>query len=106
MAVSWMVFEVLLFAAARDLACGDVVQIEVVVPLDGDSGNAKDVRGQSGDEIRTTAKSILQALGEQCPELQALLPSCRLAVDCEYVSPETCISPKSEIALIPPVSGG
>ena len=43
MAVSSMVFEVLLFAAARDLVCGDVVQIEVVVPLDGDSGNAKDV---------------------------------------------------------------
>lgn len=30
----------------------------------------------------------------------------RFAVDCEYVSPETLVKDCSEIAFIPPVSGG
>ena len=81
-----MHLDVLLFAAARQMANSDHVTIEV------------------GD--KATAADVLQALGRQHPQLDGLLPSCRLAVDCTYVDSENPITPDSEIALIPPVSGG
>jgi molybdopterin converting factor subunit 1 len=81
-----MQIEVLLFAAARDAAGSDAIQVDVA-----DHAQAKDV---------------IAAVGRHLPELAGLLPSCRLAVDCCYVNEDADISADSEIALIPPVSGG
>lgn len=81
-----MQIEVLLFAAARQAAGSDAIEIDV------DEG--------------AQASDVLSAVGRRLPELSGLLPSCRLAVDCCYVSADTVISADSEIALIPPVSGG
>jgi molybdopterin converting factor small subunit len=82
-----MHLQVLVFAAARDAAGRDVVELELPEPV--------------------RAQDVMEAMGCQFPQLAELLPSCRLAVDCEYVSGETPIrEPDAEIALIPPVSGG
>lgn len=82
-----MRLEILLFAAARDAADCDRIFVEV-----GDAARAGDV---------------IDAIGKQLPQLEPLLPSCRLAIDCAYVSAETVVSETcEEIALIPPVSGG
>ena len=82
-----MQLRVLVFAAVRDLAGRDVVEVDLPEPV--------------------LAEDVIAALGRQIPQLADLLPSCRLAVDCEYVSGETVLAdPDVEIALIPPVSGG
>ena len=81
-----MKIEVHLFAAIRDAAGSDTITVDVA--------------------DRPCADDILQAVGRRIPEIAGLLPSCRLAVDCCYVTPETRIGDDGEIALIPPVSGG
>ena len=82
-----MQLEVLLFAAARDAAGSDMIRVDVDEP--------------------SQASDVLEAIGRRLPQLAGLLPSCRLAVDCQYVTSETQVSSaSSEIALIPPVSGG
>jgi molybdopterin converting factor subunit 1 len=81
-----MQLEVLLFAAARDAAGNDSIRIDV----------AHDA----------SASDVIEAIGHRVPELSRLLPSCRLAVDCSYVTADTMVPANSEIALIPPVSGG
>lgn len=81
-----MQVEVLLFAAARDAAGCDSILVDV------------------RDHPR--ASDVLEAIGQQLPEISALIPVCRLAVDCGYVSADEVVPADSEIALIPPVSGG
>ena len=81
-----MQLTVFLFAAARDAARSDSVQVDV----------AKDAR----------AADVLAAIGHKLPQMKDLLPACRLAVDCCYVSGDHAVNNDSEIALIPPVSGG
>jgi molybdopterin synthase catalytic subunit/molybdopterin synthase sulfur carrier subunit len=82
-----MQLEVLLFAAARDAAGCDRMQVDVLEPV--------------------FAGDVLDAIGTQLPRLSGLLPACRLAVDCHYVTRETpIVDAGCEIALIPPVSGG
>jgi len=49
---------------------------------------------------------IIKALTQQYPELKQLLPSCRIAVNCQYVGPDASVPLGAEVALIPPVSGG
>ena len=46
------------------------------------------------------------ALARAVPELAALIPSIRIAVDSEYADDDRAIHPGSELAAIPPVSGG
>ena len=81
-----MQIEVLLFAAARDAAGSDSILIDV------------------RDDPR--ASDVLEAIGYRLPEISRLIPACRLAVDCGYVGGDQAVSADSEIALIPPVSGG
>ncbi len=88
------VFEVRidLFAGAGERAGADHVMLNLSVDC---------------DSTQLTAGMLLDCLGRSCPSLLDLLPSCRLAVDCEYVSGETLVDVgQSEFALIPPVSGG
>ena len=78
---------ILLFAGASEAVGADKVKLTV--------------------KRNCTAGYILEQLAGQFPELRELLASCRLAVDCEYVSDETLVNlSDSELALIPPVSGG
>ena len=101
-----MIIEVLLFAAARELVGRDVVKVEVASPIqhDGAGAGANSIDEEGATSV--TVSCVLRALGQQCPELQPLLPSCRIAVDCEYVGPGASVSSRAEVALIPPVSGG
>ncbi len=81
-----MQLDVLLFAAAKEAAQSESVSIEVSEPA--------------------RAADVLAALSQQIPQLGAILPSSRLAVDNCYVGDQQLISEHCEIALIPPVSGG
>jgi molybdopterin converting factor subunit 1 len=81
-----MIVHVRLFARARDLAGADSVAVELP-----DGAAAKDLR---------------RALGTRHPKLAALLERSALAVDNEFADDARLLSASSEIALLPPVSGG
>ena len=81
-----MQITVLLFAAAREAAKHDSIQIEIP-----DNACALDVMAE---------------LGKQIPAIEPLIPSCRLAIDSCYVGNDAIVATGQEIALIPPVSGG
>lgn len=81
-----MQIEVMLFAGARERVGEDVVRLEL---------------GES-----PSVNTILHRLRADVPELADLLPSCRLAVDGRYVGDSAEVTVDSEVALIPPVSGG
>jgi molybdopterin converting factor small subunit len=75
-----------LFAAARELAQSDELPVDVASPA--------------------TLRDIRLAALDACPALSAILPHCLWAVDARYASEDHTVTPDSEIALIPPVSGG
>ncbi len=75
-----------LFAAARDLADGD--QLAVELPAGGTIG-----------ELR-------ERLRQECPSLGPLLAHAMFAVDAVYATDDVPIPLHAEIACIPPVSGG
>jgi molybdopterin converting factor subunit 1 len=81
-----MKVRVKLFAAARELAASDKVELEIP-----ERGTLADVR---------------LAIAKTYPALQKLLPHALFAVDAEYAADSTIINDHSDIALIPPVSGG
>lgn len=83
---------VLLFASAKERVGATEVSLELTA---------------EGETQTVTAGYVMERLGMEYPCLLDLLPSCRLAVNCEYVS-EASLVPlvDSEFALIPPVSGG
>ena len=53
-----------------------------------------------------TVADLKRALAEAFPELAALASSVMIAVDSEYAGDDQVVSPGSEVAVIPPVSGG
>mgnify|MGYP000931665417 CR=1 FL=1 len=79
-------FEILMFAAARDLSGTDVLVVDLESPA--------------------AASVIMNRIGEIVPAIAPMLPACRLAVDQTFVSGDTMIECGAEVALIPPVSGG
>jgi molybdopterin synthase catalytic subunit len=81
--------EVRLFAGVAEAAGRD----RVIVELPGCNGTA-------------SGHALISALAEQYPELTPLLPRCRLAVAGRFAEPDAIIEASSEVALIPPVSGG
>jgi molybdopterin converting factor subunit 1 len=81
-----MTVRVKLFAVAKDLAGRDEVAIDV--PL---GANIADVRA---------------AIAAQHPMLQIVLSHALWAVNADYAADNTPINEQSNIALIPPVSGG
>lgn len=82
---------VLLFAVLRDAMQCD--QIEVAVPI-------------NGARSTPAVADLLAACTAQFPAIAAWLPHIRVAVNCEYSTPETLIAEGDEIAFIPPVAGG
>jgi molybdopterin converting factor subunit 1 len=81
-----MIVYVRLFARARDLAGADSVAVELP---DG-----------------AAVKELRRALGALQPKLAGLLDRCALAVDNEFADDARPLAATSEIALLPPVSGG
>lgn len=81
-----MTVRVLLFAAARESARSEAVEVELPAPA-------------TVDQLRT-------ALAEQYPALVAVVARSAVAVDGRYAPPSQAIASGAEVALIPPVSGG
>jgi molybdopterin synthase catalytic subunit len=75
-----------LFAVAKELAHRD--SLEVDLPQD------------------ATVADLLQAVLTVAPALSRIVPHSLWAVDSEYVTEDTRLGEGSEVALIPPVSGG
>ncbi len=53
-----------------------------------------------------TIGELRRKLTEQSPKLSPLLPRMMFAIDAEYATDETNVTPGCEVACIPPVSGG
>ncbi len=81
-----MIVTVQLFARARDLA--GVSSVAVELPA-----------GATAGELRSR-------LAESYPAMARLLRHCLLAVDNDFAEDTVVLSPRVEIALLPPVSGG
>jgi molybdopterin converting factor subunit 1 len=81
-----MTVRVRLFARARELAGTDVVTLTLPA-------------GANVGQLR-------HALSLQCPGLGALLQRSALAVNEEFAQDTTPLSADSDVALLPPVSGG
>jgi molybdopterin converting factor subunit 1 len=75
-----------LFAAARDLAGAD--QLELNLPAE------------------STVGQLRERLVLQCASLGPLLGHAMFAVDAAYAADDAPIPPGAEVACIPPVSGG
>jgi molybdopterin converting factor subunit 1 len=81
-----MTVHVKLFAVAKELAGCEI--LAVTLPNGG------------------TVAELKRAVVEACPGLEALAHHAMWAVDTVYANDATIITEQSEIALIPPVSGG
>jgi len=81
-----MTVRVRMFAFARQCAGADVMEVEL----------------PSG----ATVGDLRDRLYQQLPELGSLGPRLMFAVNAEYSADATCLEPDSEVACIPPVSGG
>jgi molybdopterin converting factor subunit 1 len=81
-----MKVQVKLFAAARELAGRDKLELEIAE--------------------RATLAELRVAIAKEFPTLKKLLSHALWAVGAEYAGDGTIINDHSEIALIPPVSGG
>lgn len=79
-------FEVLLFASLRDRAGEPTISVEVSSP--------------------STIASLREALSSTYPDLAPGLRASRVAVDNEFQEDSYVIAAGSEVAVIPPVSGG
>lgn len=81
-----MKVRVKLFAVARELAGGDEITVQV--------------------RERATLGEVRRAVEAERPALRAIVPYCLWAVDANYADNATTVNENSEVALIPPVSGG
>ena len=85
-----MKVEVKLFAVAKQLAGAEAISIEL--------------------PAGATVQDLRDALGEQRTELRDIIARSMIAIDAKYVSNDArvpnSVPENSEIALIPPVSGG
>ncbi|MCA9120834.1 MAG: molybdopterin converting factor subunit 1 [Planctomycetales bacterium] len=81
-----MIIEVKLFAVAKQLANAEAVSVEL--------------------PDKATVQDIRDALSKQHAELSGITSRAMIAVDAEYVKDNSPVRQDSEIALIPPVSGG
>ena len=81
-----MQINVKLFAAARELAGGESIMVEL--------------------PTGATVTALRQALMERLPGARELLARSMFAIDCDYAADDKGLEPSAEIACIPPVSGG
>ena len=81
-----MIVRVKLFAVAKQAAGADSIELEV-----SEQSTVADVR-----------RALMAAIPSLAPAVKFLM----FAVDAEYAGDQTAVTPQSEIACIPPVSGG
>jgi molybdopterin converting factor small subunit len=81
-----MTVRVQMFALARQLAKGEVVELEL--------------------QAQATLRDLRTALAAKAPELAPLMPHLMFSINAEYAGDEAVIPAGSEVACIPPVSGG
>lgn len=81
-----MTVRVKLFAAARELAGASEVAVEVA----------------EGATVADVQRAVLAV----APDLEKLVTHARWAVDESFAAPSATIRANSQVALIPPVSGG
>ena len=81
-----MTVKLLLFAAAKEIAGTQQLEISLGEPY--------------------TVQRLKSALVSEFPELTALVSRSAFSVDHKYAKDDTEIGPTSEVAMIPPVSGG
>lgn len=81
-----MKVRVKLFARARELVGASAIGLELNEPA--------------------TVGALRRYLAEAYPALEALLPRCAIAVAEEFADDDVRLADRSEVALIPPVSGG
>jgi len=71
---------------------------------------AKDLIGNESLEVElpefSTVSQLRTALESQFPQLSTIISHLMIAVDAEYANDQTVLTENSEIACIPPVSGG
>lgn len=77
---------VLIFAGLREIARTDAITVDV--------------------PESATAGDLLEAIAHQHPALAPRLPPCRVALDQTFVGATQSIGGATEVAVIPPVSGG
>jgi molybdopterin converting factor subunit 1 len=78
--------EIKLFAVAKQLAGSETVAVRI--------------------PNRATVQELRDAIGQQHTELHDITERALIAIDAEYVNNDAIVPERSEIALIPPVSGG
>jgi molybdopterin converting factor small subunit len=70
----------------------------------------KDVAGRNREELElpegSAVTDVLAYYESRIPDLKKWLSSVALAVNQQYVGPDTKLKAGDEIALLPPVSGG
>ncbi len=81
-----MIVRVKLFAVARQLAGSEEIEVDVQEPA--------------------TIAALRVAIGRQFPQLASILRPALFAINTEYSGDSTAVPPDSEVACIPPVSGG
>lgn len=81
-----MIVQVKLFAVAKQLVGGDTLSVEL--------------------PEQPTVADVRNALARDYPALSGTLARVVFAVNAEYATDQTRVSPSDEIACIPPVSGG
>ena len=68
---------------------------------------AAGIEGEPLDVTDGTTVQVARALlGARRPALARILPTCAVAVNRTYVSPETLLAPGDELVFIPPLGGG
>ena len=71
---------------------------------------ARDRLGTAAETVTLPAlagtNEVLAAIRVRHPAQIALIDRCRVAVDHQFITGPVAISERSEVALIPPVSGG
>jgi sulfur-carrier protein len=77
---------VLLFARYRELAGAGSLDLEV--------------------PARSTALDVFDRVAERFPDMRPMRSSTLMAIDADFVRPETELSEGEELVLMPPVSGG
>ena len=81
-----MTITVRLFARARDLAGADFVAVDV--------------------PDKATVADLRKSLAHRVPALDGFLDRCAVAVNEEFADDDLAVPRDSEVALLPPVSGG
>lgn len=81
-----MMIRVKLFAAAKQLAKAESIEMELPDPV--------------------TVLALRTAIGERYPQLAHVVKHAMIAINREYAGNAMPIPPDAEVACIPPVSGG